>query len=73
MTKLLCPTCSGEVTKYNGEKLAYTLKEGAAALSISLSAMWSLSKEGKVRFIKIGGRTLIPTKELLRLASDGSG
>lgn len=50
-----------------------TAKEAAAKLRVSLSMVYSLVQEGKLRAVRIGrkgrrGKVLIPEKELLKLA-----
>ena len=42
------------------EVLAYSVEEGATALGISRTATYKLIKEGKLKVVKIGRRTLVP-------------
>jgi hypothetical protein len=35
--------------------------------------LYKLAAQGKVRLVHIGGRTLVPEKELDRLATEGTG
>lgn len=50
-----------------GDRLAYGVPEAALAMSVSKATVWDWIRLGKVRSVKIGGRTLIPREELLRL------
>lgn len=49
------------------ERLAYGVEDAATAMSVGKSTVWRWIHDGKVRTKKIGGRTLIPRSELLRL------
>jgi excisionase family DNA binding protein len=46
---------------------AFTVRDFCRALSISRSHLYSLVKHGRIRIIKLGGRTLVPGTELRRL------
>jgi len=46
------------------EKLAYSIKEAATALSIGRTTIWRAIKDGKLTANKLGHRTLIPTEAL---------
>lgn len=48
-------------------KLAYRVDEACAALGIGRSSIYQLVKSGKLKLIKIAGRSLIPRSELERL------
>ncbi|MBX9740693.1 MAG: helix-turn-helix domain-containing protein [Beijerinckiaceae bacterium] len=48
-------------------KMAFSITDACSRLGLSRSTIWKLAKEGKLRLIRIGGRTLVPTTELLRL------
>jgi excisionase family DNA binding protein len=39
---------------------------------ISRATIYKLNAQGKIRFIKIGGRTLVPESEIDRPASEGA-
>jgi excisionase family DNA binding protein len=43
-----------------------------AALGISRATLYRLHTAGKVKFVKIGDRTVIPESELDRLANEGA-
>lgn len=49
------------------ERLAYGVEDAATAMSVGKSTVWRWIHDGKVSTKKIGGRTLIPRSELLRL------
>jgi excisionase family DNA binding protein len=46
---------------------AYTIPEFARRLSIGRTSVYKLAKEGKLRLIKVAGRTLVPRTEIERL------
>jgi excisionase family DNA binding protein len=48
-------------------KLAYSIPEAAAAVSIGRSKVYSLIAEGRLETRKIGKRTVIPAASLLKL------
>lgn len=51
------------------EPLAFRINDACEALQISRSSLYSLVAEGKLRLIKIAGRSLIPRSEIDRLLS----
>lgn len=51
-------------------KLAYSIREAAAAISIGRSLLYVLIAEGKVETRKIGKRTVIPTASLAKLLEE---
>ncbi len=48
-------------------KLAYSIPEAAAAVSIGRSKVYSLIAEGRLETRKIGKRTVIPAASLAKL------
>ncbi len=48
-------------------KLAYSIPEAAAAVSIGRSKIYALIAEGRLETRKIGKRTVIPAASLIRL------
>lgn len=46
------------------DKLAYSIPEAATAIGVSKSYMYTLIKEGKIPYIKIGGRKIVPKLSL---------
>ena len=49
-------------------KLAFTVEEFLRAVGIGRTNFYNLVKEGKIRVVKLGGRTLIPKSEADRIA-----
>jgi len=49
------------------DRLAYPIKEACHKLGIGRTLAYALKKQGKLKTIKIAGRTLIPHSEILRL------
>ncbi len=56
----------------NDNKLAYGVEEAASALCVGKSTVWRWIHDGRVKTIKLGGRTLIRREELLRLLDDAA-
>ncbi len=57
---------------YQPRRLARRIPDACAALQISRSHLYELAKEGKIKLVKIGDRTLVPEAELERLANEGA-
>lgn len=53
--------------KSSPAKLAYSIPEAAAAVSIGRSKVYELIAEGKLEARKIGKRTVIPAASLAKL------
>jgi excisionase family DNA binding protein len=51
---------------------ARRVNDACQALGISRATLYKLAAQGKIRFIKIGGRTLVPESEIDRLAAEGT-
>jgi len=51
---------------------AYRINDACHVLSISRSNLYVLAAAGKIKLIKIGGRTLVPEAEIARLAQEGA-
>jgi len=49
------------------ERLAFSVEEAAKKLGISKGLLYRLRREGKVKFVKLCGRTLMTADELARL------
>jgi excisionase family DNA binding protein len=49
------------------ERFAYRVSEACEKLSIGRTSLYQLVKDGKLKLIKIAGRTLVPHSELERL------
>ncbi len=54
-------------TKTPPTRLAYGVDEAAEAMSVGRSTVWRWIHDKRVRTVKLGGRTLIPREELIRL------
>jgi hypothetical protein len=51
----------------------WSLRDGCAALGgISRATAYKLNAAGKLRFVKVAGRTFIPDDELARVAREGT-
>lgn len=50
---------------------AYRVRTACHELGIGKSTLYKLASEGKVRLVRIAGRTLVPATEVDRLASEG--
>ena len=46
-----------------------TIPEAIAALRIGKSSFYKLTAEGRIRTLRLGGRTLVPEREIERLIS----
>jgi len=51
---------------------AWRVNDGLAQLSISRATLYKLAGDGKIRLVKIAGRTLIPDSEIRRLVGEGA-
>jgi excisionase family DNA binding protein len=51
------------------QPVAYTVTNACRLLSISRSTLYLLAAQGKVRLVKVAGRTLVPSSEIARLIS----
>ena len=51
----------------NDNRLAYGVTQAAEAMCVSKATVWEWIRQGRVRSVKIGGRTLIRREELVRL------
>lgn len=54
------------------QRLAHPLPEASHLLGISKSTVYRLVNSGKIRMIKVAGRSVIPNSEIRRVASEGS-
>jgi excisionase family DNA binding protein len=50
---------------------AYQIPEACERLQISRSSLWKYAGLGRIKLIRIGGRTLLSGEELNRLLEDG--
>ena len=51
-----------------GQRIAYTLQNASDAVDLSVATLRRLNKAGRLRFIRIGGRTLVCARSLHALA-----
>lgn len=56
----------------NDDKLAYSVKEACKATSLSKTTIYTHIAAGKLRVVRIGGRTVIPAESLRELIAGGS-
>lgn len=54
----------------NDNKLAYSPAEAAEALGVGRSTIFDLMKDGKLRRVKIGAKTVIPRSSLEALLAE---
>lgn len=54
------------------ERLAFRVKDACTAAGIGRTTLYKLAKEGRLRLIKVGGRTLIDAGSLRALISGQS-
>ena len=52
-------------------KLAHSIHEASDQLDVCPATIWKYAKLGKIRLIRIGGRTLMPDDELRRILISG--
>ena len=50
-------------------RLSYTLQNASTAVDLSIATLRRLEKAGRLKFIRIGGRTLVCTRSLHSLAA----
>ena len=53
------------------ERLAHSVPELADGLDVAESTIWKHIATGRIRVIRLGGRTLIPVTEWQRLLNEG--
>lgn len=49
------------------DRFAFPVNDACHALGIKRTSLYELAKSGKIQFIKIAGRTLVPRSEIERL------
>lgn len=55
------------VTDYDPAKLAYSIKEACQVSSLGRSTLYTHIATGRLRVVRVGGRTLIPADALRAL------
>jgi excisionase family DNA binding protein len=56
----------------NNANRALSIPEACQRLGISRSTLWKYARLGKIKLIRIGGRTLAPSFEIDRLLKEGA-
>lgn len=51
---------------------AYRIPDACRILSLSRSHLYALAAAGRVKLLKLGGRTLVSAEEIERLLKDGA-
>lgn len=51
---------------------AYRVPDACRALGVGRSTLYKLASAGKLRLVRIGGRTVVPGNEVERLATEGT-
>ncbi len=54
------------------EKLAYSIREACKASSLSRTTIYSHIAAGRLRVVRIGGRTVIPVQNLMSFLNGSS-
>ena len=54
-----------------GERKCYTLQNASSVVDLSVATLRRLEKTGRLRFIKVGGRTLVDARSLHALVAEG--
>ena len=53
------------------EPLAYRMDDAVRVSGVSKSTLYELAADGKLKLTRVGGRTLVPRDEILRLINEG--
>lgn len=61
-----------DATNPTAPKIAYSIREAVAATSFSKTNLYSMIASGKLRVVRVGGRTVIPA-EALHALINGEG
>lgn len=56
--------------KEKPERLAYCINEACASIGIGRSSLYNMIRDGRIKSVKIAGRTLILRSEIERLLSE---
>ena len=67
MRDMLIGESSGPATAGN-QRITYTLQNASTAVDLSIATLRRLEKAGRLKFIRIGGRTLVCARSLHSLA-----
>lgn len=60
-------------TTTKSDKLAYSISEACAATSLGRTTLYAHVTAGRLKAVRIGGRTVIPADSLRALVADTSG
>lgn len=60
------------MTPANDNKLAFSVLEAAASIGVGKSTIWRWIHDGRLKTVKLGGRTLIRREELVRLLDEAA-
>jgi excisionase family DNA binding protein len=63
---------TGQRSAWSDSPKARRVPDACRAIGISRATLYHLAKQGKVRLVRVGGRTLVPELELDRLANQGT-
>jgi excisionase family DNA binding protein len=61
-----------QTTTINEPPRALRIPAACRTLGIGKSLLYQLAREGKIRFVRIAGRTLVPASEIERLVREGA-
>ena len=62
--------CGKKGTPYMNTPMAMSPRDAARAIGISRSSLYRLIKQGRIRTVKLGSRTLVPTSALAELIGE---
>ena len=62
------PDVAVQLPNMPGERILYTLPTASQVVDLSIATLRRLEKVGRIRFVRIGGRTLVCAKSLHALA-----
>jgi excisionase family DNA binding protein len=60
-------------SRHAATRLAWSVDDGAHRIGVGRTTIYKLAAQGKIRLVKVAGRTLIPDGELIRLIEGGIG
>jgi excisionase family DNA binding protein len=63
---------NSKTQKIVAERRAFRVDEAASLLGVSRATLYKLAADGRIRLVKIGGRTLVPASEIERVAEAGA-
>ena len=66
------PQITGRKVGTDSRPVAWRVDDAARQLGVGRSSIYKLAGEGKLRLVRIAGRTTVPDEEVLRLAREGA-